>query len=566
MTLPESKVLGPLLVDKHIITSEQLGLALKKQEETGKELKVILLELGFIDDETAILPVLAHEMGVAYVTLRDIEISAEVIKKIPAQFVSHYQVIPLRLENDTLTIATTRPWDIHLLDEIGLVVDARLNPVLSGQREILEAIRRYYGIGAETIERMMDTAQPVVQAAREVTNIEETQSEASISKFFNQILLEAYRDRATDIHIEPFEGGLQVRYRVDGVLYDARVPPDIKHFREAIVSRIKILSNLNIAEKRMPQDGRFKVCVGDIDLDLRVSFIPTPYGASVVLRILNTTRLYSLEELGLSEREKSLLEGLIKKPHGIIFLTGPTGSGKTTTLYSCLAHINTQEKKIITIEDPIEYQLKGIIQIQVNPAIGLSFAHGLRSMLRHDPDIMMVGEVRDRETAQISVQIALTGHLIFSTLHTNDAASGVPRLLDMGVEPYLITSTVEDFIAQRLVRIICPKCKMPVQVTPEMIKDFGSEADISSTRDVYEGKGCKACNFTGFSGREAIYEFFIFNDAIRQLILERAAAGRLKERAVACGMRTLRQAGWEKVRKGITTIQEVLRVTQEEEN
>ena len=566
MTLPESKVLGPLLVDKHIITSDQLGLALKKQEETGKELKVILLELGFIDDETAILPVLAHEMGVAYVTLRDIEISAEVIKKIPAQFVSHYQVIPLRLENDTLTIATTRPWDIHLLDEIGLVVDARLNPVLSGQREILEAIRRYYGIGAETIERMMDTAQPVVQAAREVTNIEETQSEASISKFFNQILLEAYRDRATDIHIEPFEGGLQVRYRVDGVLYDARVPPDIKHFREAIVSRIKILSNLNIAEKRMPQDGRFKVCVGDIDLDLRVSFIPTPYGESVVLRILNTTRLYSLEELGLSEREKSLLEGLIKKPHGIIFLTGPTGSGKTTTLYSCLAHINTQEKKIITIEDPIEYQLKGIIQIQVNPAIGLSFAHGLRSMLRHDPDIMMVGEVRDRETAQISVQIALTGHLIFSTLHTNDAASGVTRLLDMGVEPYLITSTVEDFIAQRLVRIICPKCKMPVQVTPEMIKDFGSEADISSTRDVYEGKGCKACNFTGFSGREAIYEFFIFNDAIRQLILERAAAGRLKERAVACGMRTLRQAGWEKVRKGITTIQEVLRVTQEEEN
>lgn len=566
MTLPESKVLGPLLVDKHIITPEQLGLALKKQEETGKELKVILLELGFIDDETAILPVLAHEMGVAYVPLRDIEISAEVIKKIPAQFVSHYHVIPLRLENDTLTIATTRPWDIHLLDEIGLVVNARLNPVLSGQREILEAIRRYYGIGAETIERMMDTAPPVVQAAREVTNIEETQSEASVSKFFNQILLEAYRDRATDIHIEPFEGGLQVRYRVDGVLYDARVPPDIKHFREAIVSRIKILSNLNIAEKRMPQDGRFKVCVGDIDLDLRVSFIPTPYGESVVLRILNTARLYSLEELGLSEREKGLLEGLIKKPHGILFLTGPTGSGKTTTLYSCLAHINTQEKKIITIEDPIEYQLKGIIQIQVNPAIGLSFAHGLRSMLRHDPDIMMVGEVRDMETAQIAVQIALTGHLIFSTLHTNDAASGVTRLLDMGVEPYLITSTVEGFIAQRLVRIICPKCKAPVQVTPEMIKDFGSEADISSTRDVYEGRGCKACNFTGFSGREAIYEFFIFNDVLRHLIMERATAGRLKERAVESGMRTLRQAGWEKVRKGITTIQEVLRVTQEEEN
>jgi type II secretory ATPase GspE/PulE/Tfp pilus assembly ATPase PilB-like protein len=592
MILPESKVLGLSLVEKNIITHEQMGIALKKQEGTGKDFQAVLLDLGFIDDEAVILPVLAQEMGVDYVRLRDIEIPGEVIKKIPAQFVIHYQVIPLGTANDALTVATTRPWDIHLLDEIGLVVNARLKPVLSGQKEILEAIRRYYGIGAETIEemkRMMGTAQPVASAAPLVTNIEETQSEASISKFFNQILLEAYRDRATDIHIEPFEGGLQVRYRVDGVLYDAGVPADIKHFREAIVSRIKILSNLNIAEKRMPQDGRFKVHVGDsdsfdglspqggaaqipfelnrrVDLDLRVSFIPTPYGESVVLRILNSARLYNLGELGLSEREKSLLEGLIRKPHGIIFLTGPTGSGKTTTLYSCLAHINTQEKKIITIEDPIEYQLKGIIQIQVNPSIGLSFAHGLRSMLRHDPDIMMVGEVRDKETAQIAVQIALTGHLIFSTLHTNDAASGITRLLDMGVEPYLITSTVEGFIAQRLIRVICLKCKGPVRVTAEMIRDFGSGADIFSQRDVYEGKGCKACNFTGFSGREAIYEFFIFNEAIRQLILDRASASRLKEKAFEYGMKTLRQAGWEKVMRGITTIQEVLRVTQEEES
>jgi len=553
----EDKIpLGQLLVEKQIITSEQLDIALRKQKETGELLGAILLGLGFVDEEMVFLPALAG---------KNTPIALEVIGQIPAKFASYYQVIPVELKNNILTLATTRPLDVHVLDEIGLVVKARLKPVLASEKDILEAIRQYYGVGAETIEQMMDTVQPVRSLESDVANIEEIESEASISKFLNQIFLEAYRDRATDIHIEPFEDELQIRYRVDGILYDAKVPSNIKHFKDSINSRIKILSNLNIAEKRMPQDGRFKLKVGNVDLDLRVSFLPTPYGESVVLRILNATSLYSLEELGFSFEEHRLIEGLIREPHGIIFLTGPTGSGKTTTLYSCLARLNTEEKKIITVEDPIEYQLKGITQIQVNPKIGLTFAHGLRSMLRHDPDVMMVGEVRDIETAEIAIQVALTGHLIFSTLHTNDAAGGVTRLLDMGVEPYLITSTVECFIAQRLVRVLCPKCKKNVKLTADVIKEFYGQMEGSSEIVVHESVGCESCNFTGYSGREAIYEFLVLNESIRRMIIERVTANQIKEKAIECGMKTLRQAGWEKVKKGVTSLQEVIRVTHEAE-
>lgn len=410
----------------------------------------------------------------------------------------------------------------------------------------------------------MDTVQPV-DVNETIDHIDETDSDASISKFLNQILFEAYQDRATDIHIEPFEDELQIRYRVDGVLMDAKVPSNIKHFKDSINSRIKILSNLNIAEKRMPQDGRFKVRVQGVDIDLRVSFLPTPFGESVVLRVLNSSSLYSFDQLGLNEKERAYLENLIVKPHGIIFLTGPTGSGKTTTLYSCLSRVNTEEKKIITIEDPIEYQLKGITQIQINPKVGLTFAHGLRSMLRHDPDIMMIGEVRDIETAEIAIQVALTGHLIFSTLHTNDAAGGVARLIDMGVEPYLITSTVECFIAQRLIRLCCPKCKKASAMTPEVIKDFEGDVEVDQSLTIYQAEGCEACNFTGYSGREGIYEFLLMTDSIRELIMQRATANQIKDKAMSEGMRTLRQSGWEKVKAGLTTPQEVIRVTQEED-
>jgi type IV pilus assembly protein PilB len=563
MTVKSKIPLGQLLIEKKLITQDQLDIALKKQRESGKLLGSVLLELGFVDEETVFLPILAGQMGMEYANLNEKEIPREVITKITAKIAGHYKMIPIDFKNGVLTIATANPGNVTMMDEISLVSGLNIHPVLTSEKDIIEAIRHYYGVGAETIEQMMDSMDVDLNVKEQVANIEDD-SEASISKFLNQILLEAYKDRASDIHIEPFEDELQIRYRVDGILYDAKVPASIKHFKDSINSRIKILSNLNIAEKRLPQDGRFKVRMGKIDLDLRVSFLPTPYGESVVLRILNSTRLYSLNDLGLLPEEKQAFEKLLEKPHGIVFLTGPTGSGKTTTLYSCLATLNTEDNKIITIEDPVEYQLKGITQIQINPAIGLNFVDGLRSMLRHDPDIMMVGEVRDKETADIAIQSALTGHLIFSTLHTNDASTGVTRLLDMGVDPYLVTSTVECFIAQRLVRLICSKCKEEIKQTPELMKDFESFMKPGEQVTLFQGKGCEACNFTGFIGREPIYEILFMNETIRDLVMQRRTASEIKEQAMKNGMRSLAQSGWLKVRRGSTSPQEVLRVTQEE--
>ncbi len=391
--------------------------------------------------------------------------------------------------------------------------------------------------------------------------------DASIIKFVNQIIHQAVVDRATDIHIEPFEDQLRVRYRIDGVLYDANVPSNIKYFHSAIVSRIKIMANLDIAERRLPQDGRILVRMGENDLDLRISILPTPYGETVDIRILTPGMLFSLSDLGLSGNDLKILEKLIKNPHGIMFVTGPTGSGKTTTLYACLSQINDSKKKIITIEDPIEYQVKGVTQLQVQPKIGFTFAQGLRSMLRHDPDVMMVGEVRDLETAEITIRVALTGHLVFSTLHTNDAAGGVARLLDIGIEPYLVASSVQCFIAQRLVRVVCSKCKYEVKLEPALIKQLQTEQEDDLARaKVYAGKGCEACKFTGYRGRSGIYEFLLVTDAIRDLILKHASASEIRKKAVLEGMHSLRQDGWEKVKKGTTTPFEVLRVTQQEEH
>ncbi|MBU1852459.1 MAG: Flp pilus assembly complex ATPase component TadA, partial [Candidatus Omnitrophica bacterium] len=386
---------------------------------------------------------------------------------------------------------------------------------------------------------------------------------ASIIKFVNQILVQAVREKATDIHIEPYEDEMKVRYRVDGVLYDISIPQDIKYFQSAIVSRLKIMSNLDIAERRLPQDGRVKIRVGDEELDLRISILPTQFGESVDVRLLSSKMLYSLGNLGLSSSDQKKLEGLIHKPHGIIFVTGPTGSGKTTTLYSCLSKINGKDKKIITIEDPIEYQLKGITQIQIHPRVGLNFATGLRSMLRHDPDIMMVGEVRDFETAEITIRVALTGHLVFSTLHTNDAAGGVTRLLDMGIEPYLVASSVECFIAQRLVRLICPQCKVEKKPDGEILRELGVEDDINSVL-IYEGKGCEFCKFSSYKGRTAVYEFLPMSEEIREMVLHRSSSDQIKKKALGLGMHTLRMDGWKKIKQGLTTVSEVIRVTEED--
>jgi type II secretory ATPase GspE/PulE/Tfp pilus assembly ATPase PilB-like protein len=389
--------------------------------------------------------------------------------------------------------------------------------------------------------------------------------DASIVKFVNQILSEAIKERATDIHLEPFGDELRTRFRIDGVLYEINIPSTIKYFQPAIVSRIKIMSNLNIAQRRLPQDGRMKVKIGEEELDLRISVIPTAFGEAVHIRILSPQFFLELEKLGLLRENLQLIEEVIKKPHGIIFVTGPTGSGKSTTLYACLARINNTGIKIITIEDPIEYQLRGVNQIQTQHKIGLDFAAGLRHILRHDPDVIMVGEVRDYETAEIAIRSALTGHLVFSTLHTNDAAGAVTRLLDMKMEPFLVSSSLECLIAQRLVRLICPKCKTPVKNKEEFLRQM---QDIQFDREkveIYEGKGCPDCRFTGYRGRTAIHEILMLTESIREMILQNASSQQIKQKAVAQGMRTLRQDGLRKVIAGLTTLSEVVRVTQQEE-
>lgn len=566
MAIKSNIPIGELLVSEKVINQEQLDTSLKEQRKTGKSLCQIIIDLGFSTEEK-VFSVLSSQLSIPYVRIKDRKIDKSVIEKVPAKIASHYKLMPIELSEKTLTVAVIDPTDVHMLDDIKLLLGFEIMPVLGGEKDILEAIRRYYGIGADTIERIMAESAPTEELklpSPATQSVEELVEDASIIKFVNQIIQQAYYDRATDIHIEPYEDEMKVRYRIDGILYDATIPPTIKYFQSAIVSRIKIMANLNIAERRLPQDGRINIRVGDDELDLRVSILPTPYGESVGIRLLTTKMLYSLGELGLSQHDLKILAEMIKKPHGIIFVTGPTGSGKTTTLYACLSKINNKELKILTIEDPIEYLLKGITQIQVHPKIGLSFATGLRSMLRHDPDVMMVGEVRDLETAEITIRVALTGHLVFSTLHTNDAAGGITRLLDMGIEPYLVASSVECFIAQRLVRLVCPECKYPIKEKKEPLLELGIN-NIPDDAVVYEGRGCEACKFTGYRGRTAIYEFLVMNDEIREMVLARASADQIKKKAVKLGMRTLRQDGVDKVLKGLTTVSEVMRVTPQEE-
>ena len=568
MVFKKETLLGQALIDKKLISQQQLDAALKEQKKTGGFLGNVLVGLGYISQDS-LLRVLAEQLGVEFVKLRHLNINPAIIEKVPAKFASHYKIIPIDLKDGVLTIAVTNPLDIHAMDDIKLILGFDTKPVLAGEDDIVEAIRKYYGIGAETLEKMMAGEEIREEAAGfdvgKSEDAEDMAQDASIIKFVNQIFLQAYRDRATDIHIEPYEDEMKVRYRIDGILYDTTIPPSIKHFQSAINSRIKIMANLNIAERRLPQDGRIRLKLAGEDLDLRVSILPTPFGESVDIRILSTGVKFSLESLGLLKRDQVLMEEIIKKPHGIVFVTGPTGSGKTTTLYACLNKINIRQKKIITIEDPIEYQIKGVTQIQVQPRIGLTFAQGLRSMLRHDPDIMMVGEVRDFETAEITIRVALTGHLVFSTLHTNDASGGVTRLLDMGIEPYLAASSVECFIAQRLVRVICSQCKKEVKPSKEVLRELGVEQikDISKIK-FYEGQGCDECKQTGYMGRTAIYEILFIDTDIRDLILARQPADKIKEKGIEKGMRTLRQDGWEKIKRGVTTPSEVLRVTEAE--
>lgn len=574
MSKKSEMLLCEALIEKGLLTKEYLETILKEIDTKNETLASVLTRRGIVSEQE-LLNILAEKLKLPTLNLRGISIDKSVIEKVPLKVASYYKFMPVRLHDRILIIAVSFPMGIKTQDEIRTHLGCGIEMVLSCQSDILDMLRKYYGLAAETLEKIVFKAQREEPQALEagvlekIEDIEKLADDASVIKLVNQIILEAYRKRATDIHIEPYRKEMAVRYRIDGVLYDANIPPEIKHFLLPILSRIKIMSNLNIVERRLPQDGRALVKVQDKTLDLRISTMPTLYGESVVIRLLPTQMLFSLERLGLNPKELELFEGLIQKPYGIIFVTGPTGSGKTTTLYTCLSRLNTKERKIIAIEDPIEYELKGITQIQVMPEIGLDFSRALRSMLRHDPDIMMVGEVRDLETAEIAIRVALTGHLIFSTLHTNDAASGITRLIDIGLEPYLVASSIEAFIAQRLVRVICPHCKdEDSSFSHELKKQIAENLRLNSIDDVklFRGKGCQGCDFTGFFDRTAIYEILTMDEAIKALILKRTSSDEIKKIAMKRGMLTLRQSGWQKVLAGITTPEEVMRVTPAEES
>lgn len=564
--------IGAELVKKGLVTYEQVQEGLQFQARVGGYLGRALVKLGHLR-EADLLRVLADQLSIQYVDLKNCEIQPDAIKQVPAKFATHYRLIPIRIEKNVLTICVADPLEVGTVDDMRTLLNCDVKLAISDEGNILEAIKKHYGIGASALERVVQEdasrgASPTgtsTMSSMTAVDIEDRSKDASIIRFVNQILMEANESRATDIHVEPYEDEMKVRYRIDGILYDAKIPPNLKQFQSSIVSRIKIMANLNIAEHRLPQDGRFKVRAKDKELDLRVSILPTPYGETVNIRLLTTNIFFGLDKIGFSPRNLATLEKVIQKPHGIIFLTGPTGSGKTTTLYACLNKINDRQTKVITIEDPIEYQLKGITQIQVQPKIGLTFSSGLRSMLRHDPDIMMVGEVRDVETAEITIRVALTGHLVFSTLHTNDAPGAVARLLDMSIEPFLVVSSVECIIAQRLVRLICPYCKEEVKDRSKNIKILGEIPNASVGHAVtYRGAGCEKCNHTGYFGRTAIHEVLLMSDKVRELTLSRASSTEIRRQAAREGMKSLREDGWEKITQGITTCEEVARVSQQE--
>jgi type II secretion system protein E len=551
----EERFIGEVLVASGVLTRDQLDKALVEHKRTGDFLAATIVKLKLATEEE-VFSILGEQLGVEFINLKSISIAQEALDKVPARFALHYKIIPLKFKDNMLEIVISDPLNIQILDDIRMLLNVEVEVYLAYEETILDAIRKSYGLGAGTVEGLKER-----DDFKKEDIVEEEIEDSSIINFVSQILSQAVKDRATDIHIEPFENELVVRYRIDGVLHKMPLPEGAKQFQQAITSRIKIMANLNIAEKRLPQDGRILFKDSGNEYDLRVSTLPTPEGESIDLRLLSKSMLFNLDDLGLLDYDLNIIEKVIKQPNGIIFVTGPTGSGKTTTLYSCLQKLNTDDRKIITVEDPIEYRIKGITQIQVHPKIGLSFAHGLRSILRHDPDVILIGEVRDIETAEIAIRASLTGHLVFSTLHTNDAASGITRLLDMGIESYLVSSSVECFIAQRLIRRLCPKCKFKIKADSEVLKAFGEREET----DIYDAKGCEECKYTKYKGRTAIYEFLNVGSEIKEMVLKGSSSAKINRRAVELGMKTLKMEGWEKIKSGITSVDEVLRVVSTED-
>ena len=558
------RLLGEILVESGL-SAERLKKALELQKKRGGRIGTLLIRLNFVTEE-AVLKALGLQLGLPYQAELG-EIDRELAIKVPITYAKKAVVLPLRKENGTVLAATSEPLNLSTAEDLATLLGADVSLCLAPTEKILDTVNR---IHSEGMNRAEDTAQEMEEedlsflAAEldEPTDLLEVTDDAPIIRLVNSLLSQAIRERASDIHIEPFEKEMVARFRIDGILYNILTIQ--KRFQASIASRVKIMSGLNIAEKRLPQDGGMRIKIGGRDVDIRVSIVPTAFGERIVLRLLyRESALLPLDKIGFSGDTLARFHEFIERPHGIILVTGPTGSGKTTTLYAALSKINSPDKNIITIEDPIEYQLKGIGQIQVNPKIQLTFAAGLRSVLRQDPDVILVGEIRDSETAEIAIQAALTGHLVFSTLHTNDAAGAVTRLLDMRIEPFLISSSVMAILAQRLVRVLCRECREPYQMTPAEINELEVKTGTEG-KTVYRAKGCPACFNTGYLGRSAIYELLSVDDEIRQLIMKNTDASTIKALAMQKGMRTLRQDGAARVLEGLTSVDEVVRVTQKE--
>jgi type II secretion system protein E len=556
-------LIGEILSEDIPLTGEQIERALEVQQDTGQKLGEVLLSLGYCSEEQALCG-LAKQAGIRLVAIRESDLDPRIISLIPAELAYKHQSLPLTANDTTIRVAVADPFNVAAAEDIRIVTGLSVDMVFADPQEVRRLVEEHY------MRRMIaDTADEDIEILAdsddEIGDLERMAKETTVIKLVNLILRQAVQERATDVHVEPFEKGMKVRYRIDGMLHEVSSPP--ARLQGAIISRLKIMANLDIAQRRLPQDGRIKTKIAGSEVDVRMSTVPTLYGESIALRLLYRSAMsYRLEKVGMVSDIQRQMEKLITLPHGMILATGPTGSGKTTTLYGALQKAYSPEKKVITIEDPIEYQLDGINQIQVHPQIGLTFANGLRHIVRQDPDIIMVGEIRDWETAEIAVQSALTGHLVFSTLHTNDAAGAVTRLLDMDVEPYLVSSCVEAVVAQRLVRLICPNCKEPRSDAEEITSKFGDTLlDSGNHHTLLKGRGCDQCKHRGYRGRTGIFELLTMNDQVRALILNRAPARAIQEAACERGMRTLRQDGWAKVMQGLTTVEEVVRVTRQED-
>jgi general secretion pathway protein E len=556
--------LGQILLDAGSVTPETLEAGLSRAKKTHEPIGEALIAMGAVT-RYDMLAALALQLGLPFLFREEIPSALPVLKNLSSKYLRQYTICPVALDGSTLTVATADPTNPLVLDDLRQTLHLQIAFCVASPDVILEAIDRTYGAGASTaLQKIVEGMGPNDtdgEAPEDVTALRDMAFEAPVVRLVNLLVEEAVNAEASDIHIEPFEDTLRVRYRIDGLLYDQESPP--RRLQAAVTSRIKLMAEMNIAERRLPQDGRIRVTLGSRRVDIRVSSVPTLHGESLVMRLLDRSSVFMpFDRLGFEAPTAKTFNALIHRPHGILLVTGPTGSGKTTTLYAALDKINTPDKKIITVEDPVEYQLKGVNQIPVKPKIGLSFASGLRHIVRQDPDVIMVGEIRDLETAEISIQASLTGHLVFSTLHTNDAPGAVTRLQDMGAEPYLISSVLEGVLAQRLVRRICSQCTVPHQPDAGDLLAIG----LNSPAGVkfYRGAGCAACRGTGYKGRTGIYELMLMTEDLRNLVLRKASTGEIRRFATAAGMVTLREDGLAKACAGVTTVEEIVRVTQEE--